>query len=167
MDKFTSLGNDYFKQGLRIVDFHADGDEWAGVWRPGSGAQWFHAGLSWGEFKTQDLAYYKQGLRLVRVLRCYATSPVTYAGVWRPGSGAQWFRPYMTYQTFHDYNQQYFSEGLRLKNMPLWGLCGLWVPGSGAQWVHLDLTYDEFHDQDQTYFNKGLRLFDVIVATDY
>ena len=35
------------------------------VWRAGSGTQWVKIGLSWADFKTQDLAYFNKGLRLV------------------------------------------------------------------------------------------------------
>jgi hypothetical protein len=34
------------------------------VWRPGSGAQWVRSGMSGDEFKTQDTAYFGQGLRV-------------------------------------------------------------------------------------------------------
>src|SRR5262245_35684289 len=65
---------------------------YAGVWRPGSGAQWWRTGMTADELKAQDKTYFDQGLRLEDV----DIKNGKYAAVWRPGSGAQWWRAGMT-----------------------------------------------------------------------
>jgi hypothetical protein len=42
-------------------------------------------GLSWADFKAQDLAYFNQGLRIVDI----EIDGGKYAAVWRPGTGTQ------------------------------------------------------------------------------
>ena len=46
----------------------ARADGYAAVWRPGTGTQWVKAGITAEEFKTQDLAYFKQGLRITSLV---------------------------------------------------------------------------------------------------
>lgn len=131
------------------------------VWRPGSGAQWAHPGLSWADFKTQDTTYFNQGLRIVD----FEIEAGKYTGVWRPGSGAQWIHPSLTWAEFKAQDTAYFNQGLRIVDIEIDGgkYGAAWRPGSGAQWVHPGLTWAQFKAQDTTYFNQGLRLVDIEV----
>src|SRR5712691_9581767 len=131
-------------------------DAYAGVWRPGSGAQWWRSGMTVDEFKTQDKTYFDEGLRLVDV----DLKNGKYAAIWRPGSGAQWWRPGMTVDEFKTQDKTYFDQGLRLVAVALEGgrYTAVWRPGSGAQWWRPGMTVDEFKTQDKTYFDQGLRL---------
>jgi len=139
---------------------------YAAVWRPGSGAQWVHAGLSWSQFKTQDKTYFDQGLRLEDI----EVASGKYTAVWRPGSGAQWVHPGLTWSQFKAQDKAYFDKGLRLKDLEVAGgeYTAVWRPGTGAQWVHPGLSWSEFKTQDKAYFDKGLRLADLeLVGGEY
>ncbi|MBI1683075.1 hypothetical protein [Caulobacter hibisci] len=39
---------------------------YAGVWRPGGGAQWWRSGMTLDQFKAQDKTHFDNGLRLRR-----------------------------------------------------------------------------------------------------
>jgi hypothetical protein len=131
-------------------------EAYAGVWRPGSGAQWWRPGMSLDEFRAQDKTYFDKGLRLVAV----ATRAGKYAAVWRPGSGAQWWRPGMSLDEFRAQDKTYFDKGLRISTLEIEGgkYLAVWRPGSGAQWWRPGMSLDEFRAQDKTYFDKGLRI---------
>jgi murein DD-endopeptidase MepM/ murein hydrolase activator NlpD len=135
---------------------------YAGVWQPGSGAQWWRAGMSTQEFKDQDKAYFDKGLRLTDV----EIVDGKYLAVWRPGSGAQWWRAGMSTQEFKDQDKAYFDQGLRLTDVEIVDgkYLAVWRPGSGAQWWRAGMSLQEFKDQDKAYFDKGLRLTDVEIA---
>src|SRR5262249_11461496 len=83
---------------------------YAGVWRPGTGAQWWRTGMTADELKAQDKTYFDQGLRLEDV----DIKNGKYAAVWRPGSGAQWWRAGMTADELKAQDKTYFDQGLRL-----------------------------------------------------
>src|SRR5262249_46970609 len=76
---------------------------YAGVWRPGSGAQWWRTGMTADELKAQDKTYFDQGLRLEDV----DIKNGKYAAIWRPGSGAQWWRAGMTADEFKAQDKTY------------------------------------------------------------
>jgi murein DD-endopeptidase MepM/ murein hydrolase activator NlpD len=129
---------------------------YAAVWRPGTGAQWWRAGMSLADFKAQDQAYFGQGLRLVAV----DLKGGSYAAVWRPGSGAQWWRAGMSLDDFKAQDKAYFDQGLRLVSVAIEGgkFTAVWRPGTGAQWWRSGMSLEEFKRQDQAYFDQGLRL---------
>ena len=129
---------------------------YGGVWRPGSGGQWWNAGMTLDEFKAQDKAYFDKGYRIA----AFALKGGRYAAVWRPGTGAQWWRPGMTLDQFKTQDKAYFDKGLRLTAVEVenGAYTALWRPGTGAQWWRPGMTLDEFKFQDKAYFDKGLRL---------
>ncbi len=135
---------------------------YAGVWRPGSGAQWWRAGMWLAEFQAQDQVYFGQGLRLTAV----ELKGGRYAAVWRPGAGAQWWRPGMSLEELKTQDKTYFNQGLRLAALAMEGgkYTAVWRPGAGAQWWRPDMTVEELKSQDKTYFNQGLRLTIVELA---
>src|SRR2546426_604103 len=98
---------------LAIQSTQALADGYAAVWRPGTGAQWWRSGMSFDEFKAQDLTYFNQGLRIT-VLE---VNGGRYAAVWRPGAGAQWWRSGMSGPQMESQDQTYFAQGLRLTAM--------------------------------------------------
>jgi hypothetical protein len=128
----------------------------AGVWQPGSGAQWWRSGMTLQELKDQDKTYFDKGLRLTDV----EVAGGKYLAVWRPGSGAQWWRAGMSLQEFKDQDKVYFDKGLRLTDVEIVGgtYLAVWRPGSGAQWWRAGMSLQELVDQDKTYFKQGLRL---------
>ena len=82
--------------------------KYAAVWRPGSGAQWFHPHLTSQAFHDLDQQYFNEGLRL-------KNTPVwSICGLWVPGIGAQWVHLGLSHDEFHDQDQTYFNKGLRL-----------------------------------------------------
>ena len=129
------------------------------VWRAGSGTQWVKIGLSWADFKTQDLAYFNQGLRLVD----FEVEGGKYTGVWQPGTGTQWVQAGLSWADFKTQDLAYFNQGLRIVDIEIDGgnYAAVWRPGSGAQWVQTGLSWADFKTQDLTYFNQGLRLVDI------
>jgi Polyglycine hydrolase-like, structural repeat len=126
-----------------------------GVWRPGTGAQWWATGLSADQFEQKNQQYLPQGLRLTAA----DVSDGRYAGVWRPGSGSQWWYS-GPISTAAQKDQQYFNQGLRLAALSLHegGVFCLWRPGTGAQWWATSLSVDEFKAKDAAHFGEGLRI---------
>jgi murein DD-endopeptidase MepM/ murein hydrolase activator NlpD len=126
------------------------------VWRPGTGTQWVRWGMSGDAFKTQDTAYFNQGLRVSAL----GIREGRIAAVWRPGSGAQWIRWGMSGDEFKAQDTAYFGQGLRITSFEIEGgrVAAVWRPGTGAQWVRWGMTGDEFKQQDTTYFGQGLRI---------
>lgn len=126
-----------------------------GVWHPGTGTQWWAAGLTIDQFEQKNQEYLQQGLRLAAA----DVSGSHYAGVWRPGSGVEWCYsgPVATAGTK---DQEYFKQGLRIAIVSVHegGVLFVWQPGSGMQWWAANLTLDEFKAKDAQYFNQGLRL---------
>lgn len=131
-------------------------DAYSGVWRPGSGAQWWRSGMSLSDFKELDKTYFDQGLRLTDL----EIKNGKYAAVWRPGRGAQWWRPGMAVGQFRTQDKAYFDQGLRLVALAIESgrYTAVWRPGSGAQWWRPGMTIGEFKTQDKTYFDQDLRL---------
>jgi hypothetical protein len=126
-----------------------------GVWRPGTGAQWWAAGLTAEQFEQRNQEYLTQGLRLTAA----DVSDGRYAGVWRPGSGPMWWYSGAIAGAVQK-DEQYFSQGLRVTSFSVHenGVLCVWRPGSGAQWWAADLTVEQFQAKDAEYFNQGLRL---------
>jgi len=126
------------------------------VWRPGSGTQWVHWGLTGTAFKTQDTTYFGQGLRISSL----ALRDGRLAAVWQPGSGKQRVHWGLTGAEFKTQDTTYFGRGLRITSLALEGgkLAAVWPPGSGEQRVHWGLSIGEFVEQDRTYFARGLRI---------
>lgn len=129
---------------------------YAAVWRPGSGAQWVHAGITADEFKAKDSGYFNQGLRIVSLV----VRDGKFTAVWQPGSGAQWVHWDLSADDFKAKDGGYFNQGLRIAALSIHGgrFAAVWRPGSGAQWIHWGLSGDEFKAKDSGYFNQGLRI---------
>jgi hypothetical protein len=126
------------------------------VWRPGTGTQRVHWGLSGDAFKAQDTTYFGQGLRVSSL----AMRDGKLAAVWQPGTGTQWVHWGMTGDQFKAQDTQYFAHGLRVSSFEMEGgrIAAVWRPGSGTQWVHWGLSGADFKAQDTTYFGQGLRI---------
>jgi hypothetical protein len=109
-------------------------DGYAAVWRPGAGTQWVKAGVSADEFKTADLDYFKQGLRIVSL----TVRDGKLTAVWQPGTGTQWVHWDMGEADFKAKDSAYFKQGLRIASFALHNgrFAAVWRPGTGAQWVH-------------------------------
>jgi hypothetical protein len=63
--KFENQIDEYFQVGIRLkcLDLLRHG-AWTGVWRPGTGAQIVHKGLTATELEDKNQEYGPQGLRL-------------------------------------------------------------------------------------------------------
>lgn len=112
----------YFNKGLRLVELDRDGSDWAAVWRPGSGAQWWRSGIpSWTDFKNQDRVYFEQGLRLVDVV---ITSDNDITAVWRgdQGNSAQIWKSGIPATGVDANNESEFQKTNRLKKQAGWEL---------------------------------------------
>lgn len=131
-------------------------DAFAGVWRPGTGTQWWRAGMSWADFKAQDATYFGQGLRVTSL----AVRDGRLAAVWRPGTGTQWIRAGMSFDEFKAQDATYFAQGLRITSLAIEGgrFSAVWRTGAGTQWWRSGMSWDEFKAQDATYFAQGLRV---------
>lgn len=134
----------------------AQADGYLAVWRPGSGTQWVKAGVSSDEFKTADLAYFKQGLRIVSL----HVRDGKLTAVWQPGSGTQWVHWDLSADEFKAKDTAYFKKGLRIAAFALRNgrFAAVWRPGTGAQWVHWNQSGDDFKAKDMAYFKQGLRI---------
>jgi len=100
----------YLGQGLRITALAMDNGRFAAVWRPGSGIQWWRAGMTGAELEGQDQTYFSQGLRLTAL----TIENRHYAAVWQLGSGTQWWSHSRSLVDFETEDAAYFSQGLRL-----------------------------------------------------
>ena len=129
---------------------------YAAVWQPGSGTQWVKAGITADEFKTQDLAYFNQGLRITSLV----VRDGRFTAVWRPGTGTQWVHWDLSADDFKAKDGAYFKQGLRIAALSLRNgrFAAVWRPGTGTQWVAWGLTGDELKAKDGPYFNQGLRI---------
>src|SRR5262249_47646075 len=127
------------------------------VWRPGTGAQHWSAGLTFDEFKQKDAGFFQQGLRLTIVDKYPTGDGIRYLGVWRPGTGEQrWWTG--KFADFKAVDQQHFEDGLRVTaTNHSWGMMAVWRPGSGAQFWGSGPAAD-FKAVDQQHFDSGLRL---------
>src|ERR1051325_11032466 len=105
----------------------------AAVWRPGSGAQYWRAGMTFDEMKAQDQTYFNQGLRITTL----ALDNGRFTTVWRSGTGAQYWRSGMTGAELETQDQTYFGQGLRRTARAIEGAryAAVWQAGTGAQWV--------------------------------
>jgi len=154
VDQFEQENQKYLLQGLRLAAADVSDGRFAGVWRPGSGAQRWYSGAVATAAKM-DQQYVKEGLRL--------TSLSLHEGgvlcVWRPGAGTQWWAPGLTLEEFNAKNTKYFNEGLRLTAVDeLNGrFAGLWRPGTGAQWSAWGSVAD-IAAKDKAYFAQDLRI---------
>jgi murein DD-endopeptidase MepM/ murein hydrolase activator NlpD len=128
------------------------------VWRPGTGVQWWRAGMTFDEFKAQDQTYFNQGLRITAL----EIDNGRFAAVWRPGSGAQLWRAGMTGAEFDTQQQTYFGQGLRLTSFTVDDNNGryaaVWQAGSGAQWVSVSRCFVDLQTEDAAHLRQGLRL---------
>ena len=131
-------------------------DGFAGVWQPGTGTQWWRAGMSWDEFKAQDTAYLGQGLRVTSL----AVRDGRLAAVWRPGSGIQWVHAGMSGDDFKAQDTAYLGQGLRITSLAIENgrYAAVWRPGTGTQWWRSDMTGEELKAQDTAHFAQGLRI---------
>jgi hypothetical protein len=121
-DSFKNKDANYFNQGLRLVEVDRDGGDWAAVWRPGSGAQWWRSGISsWLDFKNQDQVYFNQGLRLVDVI---ITANDNITAVWRgdQGNGGQLWQSGMVSVGADANNESEFQRINRLRKQAGWEL---------------------------------------------
>lgn len=109
---FKDLATKQHKLGYRLMVMRQHGaDDFAGVWNPGSGAQWFHTGMSEAECIGADTAYFNTGLRLNSLDEYRGTLNA----VWGPGKGAQHVRWNRSFAEIKDLDDGYFAEGMRLK----------------------------------------------------
>lgn len=129
---------------------------YAAVWRPGSGTQWVQAGMTFDEFKAQDLTYFNQGLRI----KSFAIRDNRVTAVWQPGTGTQWVKWGLNADEFKAADLAYFNQGLRISALEVYGgkFAAVWRPGTGTQWVKWGLTPDAFKAADLAYFRQGLRI---------
>lgn len=151
-DEFKSFDKTVFDKGFRLVDYNWSYIDWldgprlfSGVWRPGSGAQYWTNGYS----EVANDGYVAKGLRLERIW-----------ALWRPGSGEQRIRFGLSLDEFKAYNDTQMSKGLRLVDIAAanTSFSGLWRPGTGEEWFHVNVGFDEFKALNEQYSSKGLTL---------
>jgi murein DD-endopeptidase MepM/ murein hydrolase activator NlpD/putative intracellular protease/amidase len=131
------------------------------VWRPGSGMQWVHWGMTGDDFKAQDAIYLSQGLRVTS----FVVKDDRIAAVWHPGTGVQWIHWGMSDGDFKAQDAIYFAQGLRVTSLTIEGgrFGAVWHPGNGTQWIRWGMTGDEFKAQDTTYVDQGLRVTSLVI----
>lgn len=134
---------------------------YSAVWRAGSGAQWWRAGMTVDELKAADTTHFGNGLRLTSL----SMRGGRYTALWQPGSGTQWWQGGKSISEIEAKDAVHFKNGLRLKSLKRDGnvMAAVWRPGSGAQWWKTGMTGDEFKAKDAVHFKNGLR----ITALDY
>lgn len=128
----------------------------AGVWRPGTGAQWWQQDMSLATFKAQDKAYFDKGLRL----QSLSIRDGRYTAEWRPGTGTQWWQSDKSLAEIKAQDDIYFKQGLRITAMEVDNgrYAAVWRPGTGAQWWQADMSLATFKAKDKAHFDNGLRL---------
>ena len=63
VDQFEQKNQEYLPQGLRLAAADVSDGRYAGVWRPGGGAQWCFSGPV-ATAAIKDKQFFQQGLRL-------------------------------------------------------------------------------------------------------
>jgi hypothetical protein len=171
---FQAVDSELFKKGLRLVAldrnispvFDSAGihpwpeDRIIGVWRPGSGAQYWATGLSVSQFKAADAKHFADGLRLIAV----DTGGGGISAVWRPGSGTQYWASGLNVEEFTAKDATYFAQGLRLTAIDVddGDFFGVWRSGDGPQrWI--STSFEGLKNANIDYMKQGLRL----VALDH
>ena len=122
-----------------------------GIWRLGSGDQWWVSGVRAAEFKARDADHFASGLRLVN----FTVRDDGITAVWQPGAGDQWVHWDLDADVFTAQDRAYFGQGLRLQDLCLYGdgrFAGVWRPGNGDQWARWGLTAEAFAALDQEFF---------------
>ncbi len=132
------------------------------VWRPGTGTQWRHSGISGEELKSLDAGYFAQGLRLA-IIDIYYESDFTansYTAVWQPGTGGQWWKTGMSLDDFKQADKTYFSQGYTLAALDVQDseVAAVWRPGAGGQHWGIGMSMNELKSNDAMYFKQGYRL---------
>lgn len=162
--EFKAQDSKYFEMGLRLasIDIFRYSDipqkfSYTAVWRPGSGAQYWQAGMSVAAFKTADAKHFKEGRRIelfdIQNGRVFA--------VWRAGSGAQHWATGMSANQMKSEDAKHVKNGLRLVALKKHGgndFAAVWRPGTGAQWWRSGMTGTDFKQQDAQHFKNGLHL---------
>jgi Bacterial tandem repeat domain 1 len=133
------------------------GGSCTGVWRPGSGAQYWVMGYTFDQLKAEDGKHFAKGLRL-KILRMFDDN--SYVAVWQPGSGGQHWWAGISHDEWHPIDTEMFNKGYRITSLDYFGdlISVVYRPGTGEQHVHGNITYDEFKQLYSQYFSKGLRL---------
>lgn len=128
-----------------------------GVWRPGTGAQFWKTGMSFAELKAADSAFVKKGLRMHDLVH---ESGDGYTALWRPGSGAnRWVAGVKSATEFKSWDSKFFEEGFRIHAASRRSrYCGIWRPGKGAQKWRSGMSVAQFKTEDAAQFAKGMRL---------
>jgi hypothetical protein len=129
------------------------------VWRPGSGAQFWEAGLTFSELKAKTTAHGTNGLKL-RLIARYGSDYNRYMGVWRPGTGNWFWHVGLSFDQWESTTQQLFDTGFHLVYNPLWGNNGIWDKKGGFQKVLVTTNKTKFKNEDTAQFNAGRRMTD-------
>ena len=128
-----------------------------GLWRPGTGAQFWKTGLEFAELKSADEAFVKKGLRMVDLVHETGDG---YTALWRKGSGTvRWVAGVTSASEFKTWDAKFFKQGLRIRAASRRSrYCGIWAAGKGAQVWKSGMTVAQFKTMDDEQFKKGMRL---------
>jgi hypothetical protein len=136
-----------------------------GIWRKGSGEQWWRFGMSVSEFENLDAQHFNKGLHL----RDLTVRDDEYTAVWRPGNGSQHWQSGMSQDEFKSKDDARFADGYRLHSLSVDddNYTAVWRPGTGEQrWV-ANTTLDNFKTMDTQWFNHGLRIHYISVDDEH
>ena len=155
-----------FNKGYRITSLDYMGDLISVVYRPGSGEQRVHGGITYDEFKQLYNQYFSKGLRLITMMRYYGDSWNELMAVWRVGSGGQhWYtNTGSSWDDFKKTDADLRQKGYRLIAFPPYAINAIWNEGTGAQEIDFAVGWDTFKKHDDAHFKNGLRLVDLGVG---
>ena len=153
-DAFVSTATQLLKQDLRLVSADVNRGSYAGVWRPGTSAEYIFSG-SVADAAALDKGYFAQGLRLISL----SVHDQGVLCVWRPGAGAQHWSVGLTLKDLKALDATYFSQGFHMVCVDeLDGhFAAVWQPGTGVQYW----TYgsdDQIVAADKVHFAAGLQI---------
>ncbi len=135
---------------------------YAGVFRPGNGAEWVVPAQPWPQMSNTINTYFKQGLYMDSLDMTVEGSTVLYSGVFRAGSGAEWVVPAQQWPQMSNTINTYFKQGLYMTSISVvlfngqLFYSGVFRPGSGAEWVVPAQPWSQMSNTINTYFKQGL-----------
>lgn len=149
---FAQQFNDRNAQNLRLdtVRTYLTGPnqdrKWAGVWRPGTDATYFYAGLTEDALITLDQQLIEGGGLFLSKLETWTEGDTRYwAGIWRGGSSGFLWNIDLDTDSFGALFGERNNQGLRLIDIVTyvdqgkrkWG--GIWVPGTDGEYLYIGI----------------------------
>lgn len=140
--------------------------QYTAVWEPGSGAQYWRAGMSGASLVDYTNTYHTQGLRIAALA---VSSDGKYTAVWRPGTAAARIVTAMSSSALNSKSSELWSQGFNMTQLVTYdGKYTAYWQSLGKNEVRESWgkSYSSIASDDSHWFNRGLRLVSLDVRSD-